>query len=147
MSLVRKMGRPRKPKTYRCGLLNELMKQVDRSSLPSDLIENGAGISLGSLANLRFHDPKNPAMATMEKLADFMGLEIRLVPKGRHRDRTSPAAKAKEAERKRKSMATRRGVDVPPELEADWRMLKQNRYTDAEAAAALNLTRNKDQKK
>lgn len=42
-------------------------------------------------------------------------------------------------ELQRLSNAMRRGVDVPPSLEAEWRALKRKRMTNKEAAAALGL--------
>jgi hypothetical protein len=42
-------------------------------------------------------------------------------------------------EMQRRSNARRRGVDVPPHLEDQWRVLKRKRMTNAEAAKALGL--------
>lgn len=46
---------------------------------------------------------------------------------------------ARREEMQRKSNARRRGVDVPPHLEAAWKALKRKRMTNAEAAKALGL--------
>lgn len=47
--------------------------------------------------------------------------------------------KASHAELQRKSNLARRGVDVPPSLEAAWKLLKKKRMSNAEAAAVLGL--------
>ena len=39
------------------------------------------------------------------------------------------------------SNAARRGVDVPPELEEQWKALKRKRVSNEEAAAMLGLKR------
>lgn len=135
-------GRPRAPKTYRCGLLDQIMREIDRSSLPAALIEQESGIPPGALANLRHNDPENPSIVTMTKIADFMGLAITVVPKMRKRDRLSREAIAAMAHGRRKALAKRRGVEVPPTLEADWLLLKRNKYDNAAAAAALKLPYN-----
>jgi hypothetical protein len=46
-----------------------------------------------------------------------------------------------EALRRSDRLAARRGVWVPPELEAEWRRLKRKQLTNPEAARALGLIR------
>jgi len=46
---------------------------------------------------------------------------------------------ARQSELQRKSNAKRRGVDVPPDLEEQWKALKRKRIPNAEAAQALGL--------
>ena len=46
---------------------------------------------------------------------------------------------ARQKELQCKSMAARRGVDVPPHLEDDWKALKKKRFSNEEAASLLGL--------
>ena len=45
----------------------------------------------------------------------------------------------RQEELSRKSLAVRRGCEVPPELEEQWRALKRKRIDNVEAAAMLGL--------
>lgn len=56
-----------------------------------------------------------------------------------HARRCREYFRANQAELQRRSLAKRRGVVVPPELEGDWLMLKRKKLTNQEAAGALGL--------
>lgn len=55
-------------------------------------------------------------------------------------ERARDRFKASHSELQRKSNAAKRGVDVPPALEAAWKDLKAKRLSNADAAKALGLT-------
>lgn len=58
-------------------------------------------------------------------------------------DRGRERFKSRRDEMQRKSNAARRGYDVPPALEAQWKALKRKRIPNTEIADALGLTKEK----
>lgn len=131
-------GRPRKENgEIANNTLRAVLTEADKSRLPYRMIEAHSGVSDGALSALKYSNPKNPGAETLERVAAYLGFDLVLVPTGKRPK--GPKRSQAIINGRVKALATRRGCDVPPEKEDDWRLMKRKGYTNREAAKALGL--------
>lgn len=113
-----------------------ILELCDQSGLPDGWITHQAGVGMNFLGRLRNGAAYD--FPGLERVARVLGYRIQPEPLPTEELTEADQAMAAEREAAKKIRPMHR-TEVPPALRADWRILKEKRFTNREAAAILGI--------